>query len=93
MFKITTLLNISVAALTLAAAPFALAGAARADACDRLWHKRNAIYADYGYCFKTERARSVFGYVCHPPFGRLPPWAQRRVSEIQAEEDGMGCPR
>lgn len=93
MCKINNILNVSVAALTLAAAPFALANAARADACDRLWYKRNAIYADAGYCFKTERARSVFGPGCHPPYGRLSPWARRRVSEIQAEEDDMGCPR
>ncbi len=29
--------------------------------CGDLWYARNAIYARNGYCFKTERAISVFG--------------------------------
>jgi YARHG domain len=29
--------------------------------CGDLWYKRNAIYARNGYCFKTNRARRVFG--------------------------------
>ena len=93
MGNFNNLICIGVAVLTVAVAPLALAGAARADACDRLWYKRNAIYAEAGYCFSTERARSVFGPGCHPPYGRLSPWAQRRVNDIQAEEDDIGCPR
>jgi hypothetical protein len=29
--------------------------------CGDLWYQRNAIYARNGFCFKTERAISVFG--------------------------------
>jgi hypothetical protein len=67
------------------------AGPARADVCDRLWYERNEIYADAGFCFKTPRARAVFGERCYPPYGQLSPGAQRRVNEIQAEEYGRGC--
>ncbi len=29
--------------------------------CDQLWHSRNRVWHDYGYCFTTDRAISVFG--------------------------------
>ncbi len=29
--------------------------------CGELWYQRNEIYARNGYCFKTNRARRVFG--------------------------------
>jgi hypothetical protein len=90
--KSDTLLKVG-ACMTLAALGVAYAGPARADRCDRLWYERNQIYADAGYCFKTERARSVFGARCYPPFGQLSPGAQRRVNELQAEEYDMGCPK
>jgi hypothetical protein len=32
-----------------------------AGTCDDLWHRRNSIFKDAGYCFKTPRAISVFG--------------------------------
>jgi len=31
--------------------------------CNALWNARNSIYAQNGYCFKTARARAVFGPV------------------------------
>lgn len=62
-------------------------------ACQALWYERNEIYARNGYCFKTARARSVFGPGCFPPYGRLSYGEKRRVDEIQAEEDARGCPR
>jgi hypothetical protein len=35
---------------------------ARAQAlCEELWAERNAVYAEAGYCFKTERAIRAFG--------------------------------
>lgn len=77
------------------AAPFAL-GAAPAwaqGACESLWHQRNAIYARNGYCFRTERARAVFGPGCYPPYGELAPSERRQVNRLQAEEDALGCPR
>jgi len=93
MSSFRSVVRIGAAALALAAAPIAFSSAARADACDRLWYERNSIYADAGYCFQTARARAVFGARCYSPYGRLSPGAQRQVNEIQAEEDGRGCPR
>lgn len=65
---------------------------AQRGACGQLWYERNEIYARNGYCFKTARARSVFGPGCFPPYGRLNGWDKRRVAEIQAEEADLGCP-
>jgi YARHG domain len=59
--------------------------------CDDLWYARNKIYARNGYCFKTERARDVFGAGCFPPFGRLSGWEQNRVNQLQMWEGRKGC--
>lgn len=78
-----------------AAAPGEVNLAAAQDAgdmsCDQLWYARNAIYARKGYCFQTDRARATFGPGCFPPFGRLNPWEQNRVMELQAWERRNGC--
>jgi len=66
---------------------------AQGGACYDLWYQRNEIYARNGYCFRTERARRVFGPGCFPPYGRLSGYEAQRVREIQYEEDRMGCPR
>jgi hypothetical protein len=59
--------------------------------CNGLWYARNAIYADKGYCFKTERARAVFGPGCFPPYGQLTPAEQSQVALIQQWESHRGC--
>src|SRR5947209_17261208 len=59
--------------------------------CRQLWYERNAIYAQFGYCFKTEQAIRTFGRGCSPPFGQLPGWARARVADIQAWENRKGC--
>jgi len=59
MSSFKSVVGIGAAALALAAAPIAFSSAARADACDRLWYKRNSIYADAGYCFQTARASGL----------------------------------
>ncbi|PWB79014.1 MAG: YARHG domain-containing protein [Methylocystaceae bacterium] len=59
--------------------------------CGELWYARNAIYARNGYCFETERAQSVFGAGCFPPYGRLHGWEKARVNEIQMWERRKGC--
>lgn len=59
--------------------------------CDELWYERNAIYAHYGYCFKTARAQAVFGTSCHPPYGKLPKSAMKQVKEIKSWERKKGC--
>ncbi len=59
--------------------------------CEQLWYERNAIYAAKGYCFKTQRARNVFGRGCFPPYGKLTPAEQRRVNNIEQWEVYQGC--
>ena len=59
--------------------------------CGELWHERNAIYAEAGYCFRTERARRVFGRGCFRPYGRLTSWQSERVARIQRWEARKGC--
>lgn len=59
--------------------------------CGQLWYERNAIFAQYGYCFQTQQAVSTFGRRCYPPYGRLPPQAQQQVNEIIAWERRKGC--
>jgi hypothetical protein len=82
------------AACVLSMAPIVIpATSAMAQSCGELWNQRNAIFARNGYCFRTARARDVFGPGCFPPYGRLSPREQARVNEIQYEEDMRGCPR
>lgn len=59
--------------------------------CGELWQARNEIYARNGYCFKTARARAVFGRGCFPPYGELRGWERRRVNELQMWENRNGC--
>ncbi len=59
--------------------------------CGDLWYERNSIYANKGYCFKSNRARRVFGPNCFPPYGRLAPHEERRVAEIKRWERRFGC--
>ena len=54
--------------------------------CEELWYARNEIYARNGYCFNTDRARSVFGGGCFPPYGRLSGWDKSRVNQLQMWE-------
>lgn len=75
----------------MAAPQIARAQDASQMSCEQLWHERNAIYARNGYCFKTARARAVFGAGCFPPYGELSGWERRRVNELQAWERRFGC--
>ena len=69
----------------------ALAQSYQNMSCGDLWYARNAIYAEAGYCFKTARARSVFGPGCFPPHGKLSRSQQRQVDLITAQERRKGC--
>ena len=76
--------------------PFSFTGSAKAQnyqymTCGELWYARNAIYARQGYCFKTRRARQVFGRNCYAPWGRLTASQQRRVNRIVRWERRYGC--
>ena len=59
--------------------------------CAQLWHQRNSIFASAGYCFKTQRARSVFGAGCFPPFGKLHIGQRSTVQNIRRAERAKGC--
>jgi hypothetical protein len=59
--------------------------------CGQLWHARNAIYAAKGYCFKTARAKAVFGKRCYAPFGQLTSGEQSQVGTIKQWEGRKGC--
>jgi hypothetical protein len=63
----------------------------RQMSCGQLWFERNAIYAEFGYCFKTEQAIRAFGPRCYPPYGRLSPRAQDEVDEIKFWERRKDC--
>jgi hypothetical protein len=83
-------------ASVLAATSILTAGTAIAQSysemsCGQLWYERNAIFAQYGFCFKTEQAIATFGRACFPPYGSLPPLARERVNEIQFWERRRGC--
>ncbi len=83
------------AAVTLSAGFVVSAANAQARVCHRLWVERNPIYADYGYCFKTERAIRYFGNRgCRYEYEGDMPMSRRdraRVKRIQAEERRYGC--
>ena len=59
--------------------------------CGELWYTRNQIYADEGYCFKTDDAIRVFGESCFPPYGRLTRTEKQDVEEIKTWERRKGC--
>ena len=80
-----------------ALALFGLPAAASAQnaaylSCGELWQARNAVYARNGYCFKTERARAVFGRGCFPPYGELSGSEKADVADYQYWERRKGCP-
>jgi hypothetical protein len=59
--------------------------------CNQLWYERNKIFAAAGLCFKSERAISVFGTRCFPPYGELPDFRREVVREILGYEQAKGC--
>ncbi len=60
--------------------------------CSQLWHARNKIFADQGYCFKTARAKKAFPNNCFAPYGKnLPAWARNDVGWIKEVEKSKRC--
>ncbi|NKQ41173.1 MAG: YARHG domain-containing protein [Sulfurovum sp.] len=59
--------------------------------CADLWYARNKIFADSGYCFKGQRAISVFSRRCYPPYGRLSNKSKAEVGIIKYWEKRRGC--
>jgi len=97
--KITRLAHAAALAAAIVLAPGAVtmtASQAQAQqlrfmSCYQLWYARNVIYARRGYCFRTYRARRIFGRRCYPPYGRLQGWERRRVNRITRWEYRKGC--
>ncbi len=93
------LLRVAIVAIIAVSASFILSAntnSAAAQAypnmsCSQLWFARNQIFANRGFCFKTQRARSVFGRGCFAPFGRLRGFERREVSRIRRWERRRGC--
>lgn len=82
---------LAAAIVWLTATGAALAQSYEAMSCDQLWYARNAIYADKGYCFDTDRAKQVFGPRCFPPYGELSASEQAQVDLIRQVERSKGC--
>ncbi len=59
--------------------------------CDQLWLRRNAIFAQYGYCFTSPRGQAAFGQGCFPPYAKLPAEAQKQVDLIASVEGAKSC--
>jgi len=59
--------------------------------CGEVWYARNQIYADEGFCFKTDDAIRAFGESCFPPYGRLTRTEKQNVDEIKKWERRKGC--
>jgi hypothetical protein len=73
-------------------------GPAFADrSCDRLWHDRNAIYKEAGYCFRTARGIRTFGNAgcSFDDVNEVPLSANQRqiIAIINSEERALRCPR
>lgn len=63
--------------------------------CASLWYKRNQIYKDAGYCFRTARAIRAFGNAgcSYDDINDVPLSAYQRaiLRDIAAQERRMGC--
>ena len=60
---------------------------AEGDECISLFVKRNQIYADAHYCFKTEKALTYFSNQgCIPGEPRFTASQQREIAEIKRQE-------
>jgi hypothetical protein len=60
--------------------------------CYDLWHRRNQIFAENGYCFKSQRGIQTFGNSgCYTDTPDPPMYQQREVEAIKAQERRMAC--
>jgi len=92
--------RLAAVALGLAAGMGAIVSSAHAvpvDAlsCKQLWVKRNQIYKDNGYCFKTFKARNYFGnagcYVSDMDAVSMSKGEMNRVLTYKHWEEVNGC--
>ena len=70
----------------------AFATPASAESCADLWYQRNQIFADNGYCFKTQLGIDSFGnagcFTKNPKFTRA---EAREIAAIKREEKRRDC--
>ena len=63
--------------------------------CENLWHVRNRIYDENGFCFKTKRARNAFDnsdcWVRNQGDVKLSTVERHNVNEIVEAESENGC--
>lgn len=61
--------------------------------CDSLWYYRNQIFAEAGYCFKTDRAITTFGndYCTSGSYSILNRYQRANVNMIKSIEEAKGC--
>lgn len=75
----------------------ASAAAAQAQGCEDLWYRRNSIFKQAGYCFKTTRAIRTFGNAgcAYDDENDVPLSARQRqvVADLRSQEREFGCPR
>jgi len=65
--------------------------------CENLWHVRNRIYDEAGYCFKTARGKAAFDNSdCHVRTEsrlKLSRLERNNIETIRQVERQKGCPR
>jgi YARHG domain len=88
---------VAFACLIAGVAPILAAPPAQAQSCEELWYRRNSLYKQAGYCFRTARAIRTFGNAgCqYDSEADVPLSARQRaiVARIAQEERDLGCPR
>ena len=66
-----------------------------AQSCAELWHRRNSIFKDAGYCFRTPRGVRAFGNAgcLYDDEDEVPlsDRQRRMVAQIRAMERAYGC--
>jgi len=64
--------------------------------CDALWTVRNTIYHNNGYCFRTQRALSLYSNdgCQYQNSGDVPlnQYERKNVANIRSVEQSKGCP-
>jgi YARHG domain len=69
-----------------------LAPASAADSCYDLWYARNLIFAENGFCFKSQLGMDTFAqFECWTDAPKLTRAEQREVARIKAIEKRRGC--
>jgi hypothetical protein len=64
-----------------------------AFSCGDLWYFRNQIFAEAGYCFKTDRAISAFGNdgCVSGSYSILNKYERANVNMLKSIEQAKGC--